>query len=58
MDKLIKSKKPIDEVPSCCDIYKVPKELIVVKPLNNIAVGVFELKIKSKFFNSWNLFKK
>ena len=39
VDKLKKSKRPIDDVPSCTDIYKVPNEPIVVKPLNNIADG-------------------
>ena len=52
VDKLIKSSKPIDDVPSCSEIYNVPNEPIVVNPLNNIAAGVLELKIKSKVFNS------
>ena len=47
VDKLKKSKRPIDDVPSCTDIYKVPNEPIVVKPLNNIADGVLDLKTNS-----------
>ena len=52
VDKLKKSKRPIDDVPSCTDIYKVPNEPIVVKPLNNIADGVLDLKTNSNVFNS------
>tara|TARA_B100000963_G_C22215933_1_gene489414 strand:+ start:361 stop:606 length:246 start_codon:yes stop_codon:yes gene_type:complete len=54
-DKLIKSSKPIEEVPSCVDKYNVLKEKIVVKPLNKIAKGVFDSKIKSISPKSSNL---
>ena len=43
LNKLINNKIPIDDVPSWFDIDRVLNEHKVVKPLNKIADGVFEV---------------
>ena len=58
IDKLIKSKMPIEDVPWWLDIAKVLKEHIVVIALKKIAEGVLLLITDSRLFSSRYLLRK
>ena len=58
IDKLIKSKIPIEDVPWWLETASVLKEDIVVMALKNIAEGVLLLTTDSTLLSSINLLRK